>query len=376
MIGILTFHWADDCGAMLQCYALKSYLNQYRKTVLVPYVPKPLRSRYRIFLYDRNAGFLRRIYRSAKELLHKSFYRRMKTKVKMRRFRRAYLTKSCRMLYTPQEIAAFGKDIDTFVAGSDQIWNPDITEGFQEGYFCTFRKWTDGRARCVSYAASIGAERLAERHRETFTKLLANFDSVSLREPSAKPYVEMCFGKRLSLVLDPVFLLERKQWEALAKRQERNKKKYALVYYNEYNAGMEKFLGSLERETGCEIWSMHAGKGRYPWTGNTKYIYGKGPAEFLGLLWQAEYVVTNSFHATAFSVIFHKQFAVFAHSVRNARMGDLLHTLHLEERMLQEGDGVAVMDQRIDWDVAEHALQGEIARSREYIEEEILMMHE
>lgn len=372
MIGILTFHWADDCGAMLQCYALKSYLNQFEETVVIPYVPKPLRSRYRLFLCDRDVGFLRRIYRTAKKFLHKSFYCSLQTRIKMRRFRRRYLTKACSVLHAPQEIASYGNGIGTYVAGSDQIWNPGITEGFQEGYFCAFRKWTDRRVRCVAYAASIGTDRLVRGQDKTFTKLLSNFDAVSLREPSAKPYVQTCFGKNISLVLDPVFLLEREQWEALAKGRKKGGKKYALVYYNEYNAGMEKFLQCLERETRCEIWSMHAGKGRHAWTPDTKYVCWKEPARFLGLLWQAEYVVTNSFHATAFSVIFQKQFAVFAHSTTNTRIADLLRALRLEDRMLRDGDGAAKMGQRINWDIVERALQRKIADSQKYIAEEIL----
>lgn len=373
MIGILTFYWADDCGAMLQSYALKTYLGRYEPTIFIPYFPKPLRSRYWLLRYDERDNVLRRGIKMAKQLRPRNFYRSCVVKYRMCRFRKKYLTQERKRLGSPKEIFEFAANIDTYVVGSDQVWNPEITSGFQEGYFCTFRKWEKKGKRYVSYAASMGAERLNRQYAESLRHLLTHFDVISLRESLAVPYIQSLCGKELSVVLDPVFLLKREEWMTLFEGRSRRKKKYIAVYDTEYNVTMAKYLVQLERETGFEILNLR--KGKYCWTEDTRDVVGCGPAEFLELLFHAEYVVTNSFHGTAFSILFHKPFTVFLHSERGARVRDLLRVAHLEERMAEKEKsvkGMEEMETKINWDETDRALQEEIGRSRDFIQREIL----
>ncbi|MDE6964001.1 MAG: hypothetical protein K2P30_10295, partial [Lachnospiraceae bacterium] len=152
MIGILTFYWADDYGAMLQSYALKTYLNQYGGAVLVPYFPRALRGRYRVIHYNRADSIPRRLYKMAGQLRPKKLRRAFKRRKRMKEFRREFLTGERKSLDSSKDIFKYKSNIDIYVAGSDQVWNPEITEGFQEGYFCTFRRWKKSGARYASYA--------------------------------------------------------------------------------------------------------------------------------------------------------------------------------------------------------------------------------
>lgn len=376
MIGVLTFYWADDYGALLQSYGIKTYLNRYQETVMIPYYPIVLRSRYRLIDYNEADRFCKKSYafikQIAKQILHRRFYSNLKAKRRMRSFRKNYLTDVRGHLSSPKEIYEFEEAMDTYVVGSDQVWNPEITEGLQEGYFCTFRTWKKEGSRYVAYAASIGSEYLEERFDRPISELLVNFDAISVREPSAIPYIGKLCKRNLQAVLDPVFLLEKEEWEALINTNKKKKKRYIAVYYTEYNPTMADYLRQLEQYTGLNILILAPRIRNLQWTENQAYAKGCGPLDFLELLYHADYVVTNSFHGIAMSVIFHKQFAAFPHSVRNARLSDILHMLHLEARMVCNGQHVEFIDEKIDWKRADEALKVAVKHSKEFIEREIL----
>lgn len=379
MIGILTFYWADDYGAMLQSYALKTYLNKYSEAVLIPYFPRNLRGRYRVIRYNRADNLPRRIFKMARQLRPKNFRCSLSRKKSMSRFRCEYLTKERRRLKSSKDIIKYNSGIETYVTGSDQIWNPEITEGFQEGYFCTFRKWKKDSARYVAYAASIGMERLEEKYDGELSALLSNFDVISIREPLSKPYISKRWGKEPEVVLDPVFLLEKKEWEELLHKtplpgeiSEREGDGYIAVYDTEYLPEMAEYLKNLERNSGLTVVVISPVRKSYKWTESEKLLIGRGPLEFLTVLYHAEYVVTNSFHGTALSVILKKQFVSFPHRTRGARMLDILRIAHLEERLAYAGKKTVQIDNTIDWDGADKALEKEIIHSKEFIQKEIL----
>lgn len=375
MIGILTFYWADDYGALLQSYAIKTYLNKYRDAVIIPYYPNELRSRYRFFQYNKKESFLCKGYRItkqiAREIRYRRFYGNIKAKCKMRYFKKKYLVNVSELLSSSKEIFEYNKKIDTYVVGSDQVWNPEITEGFQEGYFCTFRMWKKENSHYVSYGASIGAECLEERFDQVVSDFLANFDAISLRESSSVPYIERLYTKSPEVVLDPVFLLEKEEWEALVNVKKKRRKRYIAVYYTEHNPIMASYLKQLEKYTGLNILILNPRIESFRWTEHQKYAKGCGPLEFLELLYHAEYVVTNSFHGTAMSIIFHKQFAVFPHTTRNVRLSDILHTAQLEKRIVYGGKGVETINEKIDWIKVDKNLNEAVKHSKKFIEKEI-----
>ncbi|MCM1134489.1 MAG: polysaccharide pyruvyl transferase family protein [Clostridium sp.] len=378
MIGILTFYWADDYGALLQSYALKTYLNKYQKTILIPYFPEPLRSRYKLMRDNWIYRFWCRGYHIKRQIKAlKQFCDKFATKYKMNCFRKKYLIKSRKMLNSSRDIYEFGRKakIDIYVVGSDQVWNPEITDGFQEGYFCTFRPWSGEEKRYIAYAASLGSECLPDRYRDSLSKLLANFNLISLRERQAVPYIRQMYDKPLTVALDPVFLLEKEEWEALATKQKRRKEKYIVVYYAEYNTAMAEYLKCLEKKSSLSVLlltSNNADKNIARWTPKSKYIVGCSPLEFLNLFYYAEYVVTNSFHGTAMSIMFQKQFAVFSHGPKGARILNLLDLCRLKNRLGNIDGKTVEIDEPINWEQVGEFLRKERECSQAFIKKEIL----
>lgn len=373
MIGMLTFYWADDFGALLQCYGLKTYLSQFEKTVVIPYYPKALRSRYRLMTCYKSDKLRWKVRMVARQLCTAEFYSSLAAKLRMAYFRRLFLKADFRKLDSAVEIPRYWQEISTYVVGSDQVWNPEITEGVQEGYFCEFPK--SKSVRCTAYAASIGSSQLNASYDHILTRYLKNFHAISIRENASGPYISALYGMEPETAVDPVFLLEKKEWECFVKNRVPSKKRYIAVYDTEYNEEMKHCITDLRKRLGLPVVGLRAAKRYYDWGVQEEYIWGCGVQEFLEHLYHAEYVVTNSFHGTAMSIIFHKQFITFTHSERNTRLTGLLRAAGLERRMAYTmQDGVRIMEE-VDWKRADEALKKEINRSKEFIRREILLPH-
>ena len=371
MIGMLTFHWADDYGALLQCCALKTYLSRYEKTIVIPYYPKALRSRYRILTYYESDKLRWKVRMIGRQICTKEFYSKLAAKLRMAHFRRLFLTADFRELDSADEIPVYRRKISIYVVGSDQVWNQEITEGLKEGYFGAFPKRRG--VRCTAYAASIGSERLDASNDAVLARYFKNFDAISVREPASALYIGSLYGRQPEIVVDPVFLLKKKEWERLLRNKIPSRGRYIAVYDTEYNEEMAHGIALLREKLNLPVVVLRAARRHYDWGGQEEYVWGCGPLEFLAYLYHAEYVVTNSFHGTAMSVIFHKQFVTYTHSERNARLTGLLHASRLERRMVRTAkEGGLVMEQ-IDWEKTEEVLQKEIKRSEAFIHREILM---
>lgn len=373
MIGILTFYWADDYGALLQCYALKAYLSRFDRTVVVPYYPRTLRSRYRILRYRDNDKLKWKMRTIGRQLSTVEFYSRLVAKLRMASFRWRFLTGDFRKLDSAAKISTYWQGINTYVVGSDQVWNPEITEGFQEGYFCEFPKFRG--VCCIAYGASIGSVRLNKFYDAALAGYLGNFDAVSVREFASAAYIGSLYGKEPETVVDPVFLLKKKEWERFLKNKGSSSKRYIAVYDTEYNEEMAGCIADLSEKLKLPVVVLRAERRNYDWGKKEEYVWGCGPLEFLEHLYHAEYVITNSFHGTAMAIIFHKLFVAFPHSERNIRLKGLLHAAGLENRMAHTIlEGTLVVDQ-VDWAQVDKALQKEIERSKVFIKKEILMSH-
>ena len=361
--GILTFHCSDNFGAMLQAYGLKEFLcRKGVKTDIVRYEPPFLTGRHWRVPYAPFQGKNRLAQRLGYAWLGwkrnlaigKDFSRQRNN---MRRFREQYLAGR------DQRRALFRWQLRWppyryYVVGSDQIWNPDITMGLRPVYFGDFK--SRRKERVVAYAASLGSEALPAQYDAAFARLLRHVDAVSLREESAVPYVERLYGAPVSAAPDPVFFLGKKDWRQLERLPDRQG--YILLYATERDEGLCRCARELSQEKGLPVVELKDRK----WTPAEEFQvdYTAGPAEFLGYIDQADYVVTNSFHAAAFSIIFEKQFLVFLHSTLGARLQNVLQLHGLEDRLYREG---ADIDAPIDWRAVERRTAESIQSAGDYL---------
>jgi polysaccharide pyruvyl transferase WcaK-like protein len=230
-----------------------------------------------------------------------------------------------------------GEDIkekyDIVFYGSDQIWRigPIAKEnlGFDVVYLGAYPINTKKR---VSYAASMGIIDLNEKQRDFFGKLLQNFDSISVRETSLLKIVQE-LGYKAELTIDPVFLLEKEQWEKLIPSNfNKRRGRYILFYHHTPSVDAIRLVRQLSKKMRCK--TIEINSKALPYAIGRRYKNTASPGEFLGLVRDAEFVVTTSFHGTVFSVLMQKQFFALGMGNNSGRSKTLLNLIGLGARYL------------------------------------------
>lgn len=346
-IGILTFYCSNNYGAMLQAYALKTFVKSIcNDTQIVPYAPFFLVGRHWFIPYCPLKPFsamLRYTLSGLKNNLLTTGIDAFRQIRRMHDFRRKYLCDNFHVIRSIKGLESL--PFDTYIVGSDQIWNPEITMGLRPAYFGAFPG--KNKKQVIAYAASLGGEKIALKYQDEMRTLLTNVDQISLREASAIPFIQNLTGRTATAVADPVFLLEKNQWETMVSPPTENH--YILVHVTEKNNKLEDYAAQLSTEKHLPVIQLKYRKDRKRDNKNFQIVTDAGPLEFLGYVRHADYVLTNSFHVLAFSIIFQKNFLVFGHSSRNARLENLLTYCTLNERMVQSGQ--EKIDKPISWNM-------------------------
>lgn len=354
-IGILTFHKANNFGAVLQATALQTFINKkIDKCEIIDYYPNNAIPKKRSILYN--------ILRFGKRalILKKSWNQHVKEK-KFDDFRTKYYSLSDDSYYGDIDIKKRIKDYDIFISGSDQILNTTLT-GESEAFYLNF----DDNARKISYASSFGRERVSN-HEISLIKLeLPKFSCISVREKTAGQIIENEIGVKTQLVVDPVFLLNLDEWDKFCSNTNNVPSKYIFVYSMEISIALEKLVDNLCIEYGLPAIVVRGG-------GKPGRINGKeddrcGPSDFLRYIKDAEIVVTSSFHGTAFSMIFQKNFFCVAHSTRNTRLENIMElTSNVDKIIYGEISKSDIPNYLVDGKSAYEELETMISKSKEYL---------
>lgn len=320
----ITCHDVYNAGAALQAYALQTYLaKQGCKAGIIDYKPDYLSGHHKLTAvcnpkYDR--PLIRELYLLAKlpgrlaGLRHKHAFDAFTAKY----------FKLTRRYSSFDELCAAPPKADIYFAGSDQIWNPIFPNGKDPAFYLEFV--SDGIR--ASYAASFAVEEIPTELRSVMSERIKKFDHISVRESSALNILEQLDVHDGCAVVDPVFLLTQDHWAEMARPISKKNKNYLLVYDFDNDPTIRSIAQKVAAERGLDIYSVF----NVPYA--KKCFAHVGPQEFLGLISGADFVLSNSFHATAFSIIFEKDFAVTARRDGiNTRMQDLTAALGLNSRM-------------------------------------------
>ncbi|MGL5435348.1 MAG: polysaccharide pyruvyl transferase family protein [Lachnospiraceae bacterium] len=339
----MTFAKELNYGAVLQAYALQEKLASYGEVNILNYDMKKSS-----FL---KAGLKQKIY------LALTFIKTKKKERKFRQFFDKHYRFSAKVDYLSQ-VSELAKHYDHLFVGSDQVWNKDITKTDSDLFFLNFET---GPAKKNSYAASAGKSNLNQEDLESIKMALQNYNKISVRESSLK---DALGNKQIDVVIDPTLLLTQNEWcEKL--QLENNPGEYILVYDLQRNQKLISAVNDLTKETGLPI--VHFGYfNRYE--GKTKSAATASPKEFLSLILNAKYVVSNSFHATVFSLIFEKQFVSILSKSRGVRQVDLLKSVGLEDHILEDQDILALLEQSIDYDQVRRIVKKNREHSLSFIE--------
>ena len=362
--GIITFHNVINYGAALQALALQETLQKKGADVqIINYTPEDVFDMYKPFSAKR----FRRACKNSWKLALKDVasnvknYRVLKKKrTAFANFGKKYFHYSGEACKEPEMLKDKLPDYDVCFTGSDQVWNPNLTKGFDPAYFLDFGKDSMVRA---SYAASIGKDGFPEEEQKEIAGYLQNMDMISVREKTAANALSPLTDKPVEVALDPTLLLSKKDWEELLSVN-KGKGGYILAYALHFSAQLNAFAEKLSKENNLPV--IHFSRKKL-FSGGEERRPCADPREFVELFANADFVVTNSFHGTAFSVNFSKNFVTFIGGHRSSRITDLLGTLGIPERAVSRYSEELLNLGDIDYASVQEKLAAERSRSLEYI---------
>lgn len=361
MIGIITFHSAVNYGAVLQAYALQKKIEELgEKCNIIDYHCEAIDREYKLisksdfFPVHLNKDYVRKL--MMRFTLMK--VRRDKNK-KFGKFVKDNLSLSS-VCNSMEDLKKLQDRYDAFITGSDQVWNPVLT-GNDGAYFLEF---ADDKSKRYSYAASFGNMNKGFDLDDRFVKLLENFEGLSVREQSGEAYISEKINCKAEVHIDPTLTISEDKWNEMAKRPEEDK--YLLVYTVCQPLHLLEKAKEIARKEGLKVIYLndrviHRDK-------EICYVPSASPEEFVGYFKYADYVMTNSFHGTVFSVIFKKHFMVEYESAggRNKRIADLLALLDITDREIDDKEEINYKED-IDWSYADKRIATERKKSEDYL---------
>ena len=345
-IGIITICKVNNYGAELQAFATQKKLEQmgfeaeiidyiYYKNWKFKDTPKSapfiVLSLKEKIMYWIKYRFINRLVETILPTISQSNRKRRKNYLdffKLEKFSPSY--------YSMDELYANYPKYDVYVVGSDQVWNPSASSSI-EPYFLTF---APKESKKISYASSFGVSEINPALQNRYRELLNNIDFISVREKSGVDLVQQLTGKMAKQVVDPTLLLNKEQWAPFMKSIESIAPKYILIYELLPSDDLVKLAQKIACKLQIPIYCLckrgYAIK-HYPGSSN---LVEAGPSEFIWLIAHATYVITNSFHGTAFSINFGTPFYCVLNKQRknNSRMTSLLDSLALENRIVYEDE--------------------------------------
>lgn len=334
--GMITFHVATSLGANLQTYALQQTVNKFQVNCEIinynRYYCEQEKQIYKKSLRQRlKSGAIKLA------VTVNSIVERKETEQKaVMKFRTNFLKISPKTYNTIEELKANPPQYDYYITGSDQVWNPTTT--FLEAYYLTF---VPERRTTIAYAPSIGVSSIPEKYKPVMKEYISHVQHLSCRERIGAQQISKLMNKPVVNVLDPTFLLTPDDYEKIV-IEPRVEEPYLLCYFLGSMSYGRKIAKKIAGKLGLKIVIIPSNPADLLFF--HRKIKGVGPREFLGLIKNASFVCTDSFHGLALSVNFNKPFLAFTR--RNAkgefsnvsRLESITELLKIPERLLSPGD--------------------------------------
>ena len=316
-IGILTFHNALNYGAVLQCYATQEIIRSMGHDVeVIDYHNVAIEKNYSLSKYSYYK-LPKKIWKWPSYLLTAyNFHKRIRS---FELFRASYLKLTEKRFDYHEMCDLTGFDI--ILIGSDQLWNIDITNGFDNVYWGCFRK--DDKTKVLAWSISMNYIPSDANSQQKICQYLNNFDGISVREKKLHDVLLDDYRRESSITLDPTLLLNVKKWRSLCNNTHGNED-YIAVYAVEKSTFSATYdvAKRLARKTGLKLKII---KSYSDSSLGREVVQSASPDGFLSYIDNSKYVVTSSFHGTVFSILFHKSF--FALSYINGRQNDRINSL-------------------------------------------------
>ena len=356
-VGILTFHCANNFGAVLQCYALASFLEKQKHNVqIIDYKPKYLLKT--TFLFPTLKDFILKPIRSTKTIIKTliNLRSRIKSIQSFDDFRKKNF-----------HLFKFNNDtnlnvFNSIIIGSDQVWNNEITNGFDYYFWGEFKTFP---TKLIAYAASSGRYNFKKNELSLIKKKLSLFDSISVREEGLRERLKEVYHKNIKVVLDPTLLLKKEDYYNFYKNPLINIP-YILIYEVVHDDNTERIAQLLAKQLNVNIIKIGSkSKDKF-----INSITNLGPADFINYIYYSSCIVTTSFHGTAFSIILNKPFyTIKLGNQIDERSQSLLSSLNLSHRHIEKDSSPTF--EKIDYNITMPLLENLRINSQNFLKEQL-----
>lgn len=376
-IGLVSVH-NPNYGSMLQTYALHTYLKSIGvDNEIILYTKKnDWRQFVRLFNIPLVIMKGRVVYRDIYcKLFHKEIYKQLHLRTfKFNEFKEKYFVFS-RNHVGWKDLLTTNRDYDTFIIGSDQVWNPiNIGTDFFNLLFTNDDKYR------ISYASSFGTSSIPPSQVNKTKQYLNRIQSLSTREMAGVKIIKELTGRDAQLVCDPTLLIDKDYWVKLKGEERFIKEKYIFCYFLGNNPPHREFANKFKKKTGYKLVALqHLDElvlSDIPFADIKPF--NVGPAEFVNLIANAEYILTDSFHGTIFSLLFKKQFFTFSRfessskASTNSRIESLLNLVGVTGRYIKATENIdECMQRNIDFELAHERINKIQKSSRQYLKESL-----
>ena len=381
-VGIVSCYFQKNYGSMLQAYATQKILDEMgieNETICIDGLKKEI-NKAKIKHYFRQITDID-VVRGKTGFIKNYIYRRLKIafgkQVAMRnRMFDAFMEDKFRLskaYSSREELTKDSHNFSAFLVGSDQLWLPSNIEA--DYYTLTF---VPDDIRKIAYATSFGTSSLPDRQIEKARSFLKRIEYLSVREQSGQIIIKQLTGRNVPIVCDPTLLFSAQEWMDIQKEERIVKDKYIFCYFLGDNPEQRDFVKRVKVLTGLKIVALlHLDmyiKSDCRFADITPYDIG--PGEFINLIRNAEYVFTDSFHGSVFSILNRKTFFTFrrfkANSSlsTNSRLDSLFNFLDLRDRLLSTKENIEeCLNRTIDYSSVHKNLEVFRNKSKQYLKD-------
>lgn len=363
-IGILTIPRAQNYGSAMQAYAMRILMNNFGDAELIDYIAPFLLNRYPVFSIE-GESFSEKIKSFSASLLYfPTLYSKRK---KFNDFQTSFLNLHEEKI---SNISCMKEKYDLIISGSDQVWNTRITKNDTS----FFQDFNDAVPK-IAIAVSLGYCDRNDEEVEFYKKNIKRFNYVGIREINDYDFVKKCMkeGSKLEVIMDPTLLIDKNIWVDMVK-DKKESKKYLLIYSFGLSNEMIDLAKKIASERNLEIcvlkdyWLKKDSNG-------FRCFSGCGPIDFLSYIYNADYVLTNSFHGMVFSILFEKDFLSFPYKGTENRFKSLLEIIQLEKRVFKGTYDKSFLE-KIDYEVVNELIKNKKEQNIETIKQWIGEAHD
>lgn len=330
-VALITINDRANIGNRLQNYAVQCVLEKKDCYVTTMYYSLPIFKRFSANYFKL---FVRNIFVKTHLYFSLPFAKYVKRDVRMylaSKFNKKHIKSSTKLIYNNRKLRKISKQFDKWCVGSDQVWNPALVMNF--GFF--FLDFAE-KEKTFSLATSFGTTYIDEKYKDTYINGLRHMGRISVREVEGKKIIKNLVDRDVVQIVDPTMLIDKSEWTSIAQRPKCcSDKKFIFLY----------FLSDMTQKQRQAIYSYADENYFEVIDAQSKNYHEIGPAEFIWCIANAEFVFTDSFHGSVFSILFHKSFIVFSRNKMydmSSRITTLLNTFNLEKCYCEISDNINI----------------------------------